>query len=366
MTGPPQSGKSTLLAGMLGEARCTAGDVAVFGSAVLAPEEPWLLEDTIKRNIVMDRPWDATRYLGVCPSELPILCSGALCPCCRVAGNAALCARLPANATASAFFRWCAAPLGGLGRRPVTALPLTTKGCDHKTPRHTPDCRAVPSVRRHLQRAMPEQHVDTQTSISARHHARSCLQVLEACELDVDMQGLPDGDASVPPAGSDAVSRSQRARVSLARTLYVAADVYLLDNVLAPLDTHDSLAILRNLLLGPLLHDATVVLATDAPVAVAAADFVVQLSASGVASCVAQTPGPGRGLPAPRPRSWSGHERPATAGGVAAAVVAAADSGGGGGGDDVSETWEAPGSDWEGHRVVDDGELLPGWLQVRH
>jgi len=63
-------------------------------------------------------------------------------------------------------------------------------------------------------------------------------QVIRATALDKDLNQLPDGDSSI--IGEDGVSLSggQKARVNLARCLYVEADIYLLDDPLSAVDAH--------------------------------------------------------------------------------------------------------------------------------
>lgn len=63
-------------------------------------------------------------------------------------------------------------------------------------------------------------------------------QVIRATALDKDLSHLPDGDSSV--IGEDGVSLSggQKARINLARCLYVEADIYLLDDPLSAVDAH--------------------------------------------------------------------------------------------------------------------------------
>lgn len=126
------------------------------------------------------------------------------------------------------------------------------------------------------------------------------LQVLRACELEADLNSMPQGDATLVAASGDNLSGGQQARLSLARTLYTHADIYALDDVLAPLDRQVASALLHSLLYSPLLEGKTLILATGNPAAVAAADLVVQLLDGTVAACTAASvPSAGRAATAP-------------------------------------------------------------------
>ena len=61
--------------------------------------------------------------------------------------------------------------------------------------------------------------------------------VVRACALDVDIAGFPHGDATLIGERGVTLSGGQRARLGLARALYVDADVYLLDDPLSAVDT---------------------------------------------------------------------------------------------------------------------------------
>ncbi len=66
VAGPIGSGKSTLLLGMLGEARHTLGDISVRCSPVgYCSQNPWLLNDTVRNNIVAASPVNEVWYKTV-------------------------------------------------------------------------------------------------------------------------------------------------------------------------------------------------------------------------------------------------------------------------------------------------------------
>ncbi|PNF34508.1 hypothetical protein B7P43_G10749 [Cryptotermes secundus] len=63
-------------------------------------------------------------------------------------------------------------------------------------------------------------------------------QVVRVCALERDFQLLPHGDRTIVGERGVTLSGGQRARISLARTIYKVADIYLLDDPLSAVDTH--------------------------------------------------------------------------------------------------------------------------------
>jgi len=63
-------------------------------------------------------------------------------------------------------------------------------------------------------------------------------RVIEAAALERDLTLLPKGDQTLVGERGISLSGGQKARVSLARCLYVDADVYLMDDPLSAVDTH--------------------------------------------------------------------------------------------------------------------------------
>ncbi|XP_022796744.1 multidrug resistance-associated protein 4-like [Stylophora pistillata] len=61
-------------------------------------------------------------------------------------------------------------------------------------------------------------------------------RVIEACALTKDFQQFPNGDETVVGERGAVLSGGQRARVNLARAVYVDADLYLLDDPLSAVD----------------------------------------------------------------------------------------------------------------------------------
>jgi ATP-binding cassette subfamily C (CFTR/MRP) protein 1 len=65
--GPVGSGKSTLIQGILGEAAAASPATQVFtaGSMALVPQTPFILNDTVRENILFGRPYDPIVYQQV-------------------------------------------------------------------------------------------------------------------------------------------------------------------------------------------------------------------------------------------------------------------------------------------------------------
>ncbi|KAJ7208590.1 hypothetical protein GGX14DRAFT_551298 [Mycena pura] len=87
-------------------------------------------------------------------------------------------------------------------------------------------------------------------------------QVIECCALQPDLDVLEDGDATEIGARGVNLSGGQKARVALARAVYVRNKYVLLDDPLSAVDSHTARLLFDKLLLGPLLANRTVILVT--------------------------------------------------------------------------------------------------------
>ncbi|KAG2004754.1 ATP-binding cassette transporter [Coprinopsis cinerea AmutBmut pab1-1] len=90
-----------------------------------------------------------------------------------------------------------------------------------------------------------------------RYHA-----VIRACNLERDIENLPEGDQTEIGEKGINLSGGQKARVSLARAAYSKSDMVLLDDPLSAVDAYVGKAILDNCLLNGPLANRTRVLVT--------------------------------------------------------------------------------------------------------
>ena len=58
-------GKSSLLNAILGELNCTGGKVGVYGSVSYHQQQPWILNTSIKENILFGLPYDEAKFKSV-------------------------------------------------------------------------------------------------------------------------------------------------------------------------------------------------------------------------------------------------------------------------------------------------------------
>lgn len=65
VVGSVGAGKSSLCAALLGELQRTNGSVHVNGTVAYAGQQAWILNDTVKGNVLFGRDFDAARYAGV-------------------------------------------------------------------------------------------------------------------------------------------------------------------------------------------------------------------------------------------------------------------------------------------------------------
>lgn len=56
------AGKSSLLLSLAGQIRLVEGKVAVNGSVAYVAQQAWLMNDTLKNNVLFGQPYDAKRY----------------------------------------------------------------------------------------------------------------------------------------------------------------------------------------------------------------------------------------------------------------------------------------------------------------
>ena len=86
-------------------------------------------------------------------------------------------------------------------------------------------------------------------------------KVVSACGLIPDLEQFSESDLTLVGERGITLSGGQKARVSLARSVYIVADIYLLDDPLGAVDSHVSKHILEECIQG-FLRDKVIILAT--------------------------------------------------------------------------------------------------------
>ncbi|KXG53458.1 ABC transporter, transmembrane domain, type 1 [Penicillium griseofulvum] len=109
-------------------------------------------------------------------------------------------------------------------------------------------------------------------------------RVLHACDLEVDLFGLPNGDNTVVSGGGMSLSAGQKERLALARAVYSGLDIIILDDALSSVDEETASRVMQRLL-GPtgLLRELnkTVVMITDSKDLLGNSDLIVILNPDG-------------------------------------------------------------------------------------
>ncbi|KAJ3394353.1 Canalicular multispecific organic anion transporter 1, partial [Chytriomyces hyalinus] len=65
IVGAVGSGKSSLLSSLICELKCNRGTVTFAGNVGYTPQQAWIVNETVKENILFGRPFDAKRYQQV-------------------------------------------------------------------------------------------------------------------------------------------------------------------------------------------------------------------------------------------------------------------------------------------------------------
>ena len=79
-------------------------------------------------------------------------------------------------------------------------------------------------------------------------HKQKYKQIIRICELEKDFDLLPNGDETEIGSKGINLSGGQKQRVSLARGLYLDADIYLIDDCLSALDAQVSQSVFNNVI----------------------------------------------------------------------------------------------------------------------
>ncbi|KAJ5082970.1 hypothetical protein N7532_012013 [Penicillium argentinense] len=113
---------------------------------------------------------------------------------------------------------------------------------------------------------------------SSAYDEQRYKRTLEACALLPDLSQFKHGDLTFIGENGIGLSGGQKARVALARAVYSASNVLLLDDPLSALDHNTAESVVWKCLRGPLMHDRIVVLVTHRTAAVLdIADQVIEI-----------------------------------------------------------------------------------------
>ncbi|UKZ81466.1 hypothetical protein TrVFT333_009238 [Trichoderma virens FT-333] len=103
--------------------------------------------------------------------------------------------------------------------------------------------------------------------------------VVKACALDRDLEQMPNGDDTQIRSHGSGLSGGQKSRIALARAVYARADVYVLDDPLAAVDSQVHRHLVDNVI-GPrgILKDKTRLVITNSAAVCSYADQVLQIT----------------------------------------------------------------------------------------
>ena len=102
------------------------------------------------------------------------------------------------------------------------------------------------------------------------------LNIIKICQLEKDLELLPYGENTEINSTSSNVSGGQRARISLARTLYKEADLYLIDDPFASIDNKVGTQIFKDVFCN-YLKNKTRILITNEMTGLSYADKIIYL-----------------------------------------------------------------------------------------
>lgn len=114
--------------------------------------------------------------------------------------------------------------------------------------------------------------------------------VLRACALEPDLASFEEGDLKNVGEGASTLSGGQRQRIALARAVYSNTEVVILDDVLSALDSATAKWVIDNCIFGPLMKDRTLILATDNPRCLEAADLIIYMADGTIKETVRKKP----------------------------------------------------------------------------
>ncbi|KAM3541608.1 hypothetical protein ARSEF1564_005468 [Beauveria bassiana] len=125
-------------------------------------------------------------------------------------------------------------------------------------------------------------------------------KAVSGCCLEQDFSVLPNGDQTIAGLNGAVLSGGQKWRVALARALYSAAEILILDDVLSAVDTRVAKQIFDGGIMGDLARNRTVILVTHNPNAnLASAQYHVNIEDGHVSVKSVSNIRPGGKMPEP-------------------------------------------------------------------
>lgn len=107
-------------------------------------------------------------------------------------------------------------------------------------------------------------------------------EVLQACALEHDLVGLPDGDETEIGTHGANLSGGQQWRVTLARAVYSKAEILVLEDIFSAVDTHVGRHIFQHCLTGDICRDRTRILVThNLGLVLPSTSYMVELGSNG-------------------------------------------------------------------------------------
>ena len=110
------------------------------------------------------------------------------------------------------------------------------------------------------------------------------LKIIKICQLEKDLELLPYGENTEINSTSSNVSGGQRARISLARTLYKEADLYLIDDPFSNIDNKVGTEIFKEVFCS-FLKNKTRILITNEMVGLSQADKIIYMEKGKIIFC---------------------------------------------------------------------------------
>ncbi|KFD49571.1 LOW QUALITY PROTEIN: hypothetical protein M513_09514, partial [Trichuris suis] len=224
------SGKSSFCSAILGEMYKVNGSITVSGSVAYVPQQAWILNATVKNNVLFyspERPEFYKKVVHACSLDVDIK-------------------EMPKG----------------------DQTEIGEKGSVAYVPQQAWILNAT--VKNNVLFYSPER-------------PEFYKKVVHACSLDVDIKEMPKGDQTEIGEKGSNLSGGQKQRLSLARAVYQDANIYLLDDPLSAVDSHVGRHIFDHVIgKNGLLRKKTRIFVTNAVTYLKEVDIIVILEDGGI------------------------------------------------------------------------------------